>query len=717
MRHPLTPLALLVALTACGLVPTGAEVTIHPAEPSTLDDLTVEITVPPGEGDSVSYTYSWLLDGEPVEGLSGDTIPADQTRKGEIWEARVRAQDGSTQGPATSAWVTIRDSLPVVEASLGPLAPVTIDPLVVEAEAWDQDGDAVELGYVWRVDGQVIDHSGAEVPAELTYRDEVWEVTVTPTQTEGFVSGEPVVDAVTIANSPPSVSSARLDPDELYETTEVACLGVGWSDLDDDPETYEVEWLVDGEGVSTEATLDGAGFDKGQTVQCALTPFDGERGATRLSPLRTVRNSPPVVPSVSLSPTEPVAGDTIEASAEGAYDPDGDDFTLSWRWYRDGRLLSGPSGSTLGSTYFAKGDELYVEVRGEDESHPGLPTTSEVLTIGNSAPEIDVLAYESSTVTSSESVVLLISSSDPDGDDVSHAIDWYVDGALVSASDTELTSAHFERDSVVYAVVTPTDGEEDGSSATSTSLTILNSPPTAPVLAMDPEEPTTDDDLLCTVDTDSTDQDGDGVSYSFAWEVDGVVYTDATDTWETGDTVPAYDTLPDEEWSCTVTPDDGTEAGAEASASVSVAPDEEVLYVSLADLVNQGSTCSSTSNQHMYSDCSSAWGVSWADPSRSTPTSVTVDFSMGIDCDSANTTRTTYLNGSTLGTTTLGTVFNCDCEASSGSGPHLQTYTFTDMKSYTAGGTNQLTFSSTDCEGLSTYSAWGGYYAVVTISY
>ncbi len=269
--------------------------------------------------------------------------------------------------------------------------------------------------------------------------------------------------------------------------------------------------------------------------------------------------------------------------------------------------------------------------------------------------------------------------------------------------------------------MTPSDDEEEGASETSTSLTIQNSPPLTPTLAFDPEDPNKDDELICVIDTDSTDQDEDDVTYTFTWEVDGVAYTDAEDTYETGDTVPSIDTAANEVWTCTVTPNDGTEDGADASESVAIAPDEEVFYVSLSDLVGLSDTCSSTPYEHMYNGCGSNWGVSWTDPNTATPTQVTVDFYQGIDCSYGSDTRYVYNNGSSLGTTTMYFYDNCDCEPGYygywGGSTHEESYSFTDMSYYNVGDYNTLTFQHDSCEGMSTNSSWGGYYAIVTVEY
>ena len=99
----------------------------------------------------------------------------------------------------------------------------------------------------------------------------------------------------------------------------------------------------------------------------------------------------------------------------------------------------------------------------------------------------------------------------------------------------------------------------------------MNTAPGAPEVSIDPEEPIEgDDDLICQIDTDSTDVDGDSVSYTFEWEVDGEAYADATTTTEVGDTVPSDDIFEGEIWTCIVTPNDGIDDGDTAEDSVTI---------------------------------------------------------------------------------------------------------------------------------------------------
>ena len=67
------------------------------------------------------------------------------------------------------------------------------------------------------------------------------------------------------------------------------------------------------------------------------------------------------------------------------------------------------------------------------------------------------------------------------------------------------------------------------------------------------------------MDTDSVDDDGNSVSYGYAWSIDGVV-----DGSYITDTVSASDTTAGEVWECTVTPNDGTEDGIISTDSVTI---------------------------------------------------------------------------------------------------------------------------------------------------
>jgi len=92
------------------------------------------------------------------------------------------------------------------------------------------------------------------------------------------------------------------------------------------------------------------------------------------------------------------------------------------------------------------------------------------------------------------------------------------------------------------------------------------------VVSISPADPVEGDALVCELVSPATDVDGDSLSYSVAWVVDGVAYTDAVDGALVGDTVPAGEAVADESWACAVTASDGSASG--------LVGDDEVLVES-----------------------------------------------------------------------------------------------------------------------------------------
>ncbi len=185
-----------------------------------------------------------------------------------------------------------------------------------------------------------------------------------------------------------------------------------------------------------------------------------------------------------------------------------------------------------------------------------------------SQPEISIDPAEAYTDDQLQ-VELDAESVDPEGDQLTYGYAWYEDGAAAGTTST-ISSAYTDRGETWSVVVTPYDEHGSAGESATASVTILNSAPTAPLVLIEPQEPLPDESLLCTVDSASSDADGDTVSYSASWDVDGVAYAATSTTLYSGDTVPAGVTLYGEVWTCTLTPDDGLENGPAGTDSVEV---------------------------------------------------------------------------------------------------------------------------------------------------
>jgi hypothetical protein len=112
---------------------------------------------------------------------------------------------------------------------------------------------------------------------------------------------------------------------------------------------------------------------------------------------------------------------------------------------------------------------------------------------------------------------------------------------------------------LLLAALACTSGSDDTASADDTAATddtasaddtgeAQNAAPSAPTVALSDVSPLSGDSLTCTVVTDSVDPDGDDVTYTYSWTVDG------QDAGESGDTVVVGDW---QEWACSVVASDG----------------------------------------------------------------------------------------------------------------------------------------------------------------
>ncbi len=658
MRH----CAALLLLSACNKPPEEPSVAIEPAEPYTTDDLVVSIVDQAADpnGDSISYSYAWSRDGTARSDVTGDTVTADKTVKGEIWEVTVTPNDGTVDGEPSAAFVTVLNSPPAAEVTIEPGEPLASDLLLADVTVTDDDDDEVSLRYSWTVNGSATAYDEDNLPAEATAKGEVWEVTVTPTDNEedgvpvvasvviensapaatavvispdpayeadvlqadaqgddedgdeiswsyawyvddalvqdssdstltgasfdkhqqvyvratpsdGLEAGEGLDSAsITIQNTAPSITNVTLDPEEIYGDSSVSCAAAGWSDDDGDAEGYLYAWTVDGAEVSAAETLDGSSFARGDELVCIVTPSDGEdEGEPVSSDASTVLNSPPSIDSATLSTTSPTESDTISVTIAGEADVDNDTITWGYDWNVNGVSVS--SIPTLDGTYFDKGDTIWVVVTPTDGTDDGAAVTSDSATAVNSPPAVSAITLSPSDITTDDEVTANFTASDADGETVSLGYEWYVDGSLASTASSLDGGIYFDKGQEIYVTVTPSDGEDYGSSVTSSATTVVNSPPSAPSVSISPSDPEPGvDDLVCTVDIDSSDDDGDSISYSFSWTLNSAPHADVTTTHELGDTVRGIDTADAQTWICSVTPNDGEEDGTAGTAALDI---------------------------------------------------------------------------------------------------------------------------------------------------
>ena len=628
-------------------LPGAPVISLSPDPASTSDDLVVSIDTPSSdaEGDTITYTYAWTVDGVASSASSSATFPAASTARDQLVAVTVTPNDGVGDGDSATASLTVHNSAPALSSVvLDPDPAYVADTLsCTPSGASDADGDSISYTYAWTVDGSTVSATGSTLTSSYWAKGEDVQCTVTPD--DGTDAGSAVAsNTVTIENTAPSISAVAISPASPEVTDDLSCTYTGFSDDDGDSDQSSIAWTVNGSAAGSSSTLASGSFSAGDTVTCTVTPDDGEDTGTALSDSVTVDNTAPSISSVSVSPSSPEVGDTLSCTYSGYSDDDGDADQSTYAWTVNGGSTVGTS-STLTSTTggFARGDTVTCTVTPYDGTDTGT-ALSDSVSVDNTAPVLADASLSPDPATEGDTLTCTPgSATDDDGDSISYSYAWTVDGSNTGTSGSTLSDGYWAKGQDVICTVTPTDGTDAGSAVDSNTVTIGNAAPSISSVSISPTSPAVTDDLTCSY-AGYSDPDGDADQSTYAWTVNGssagTSSTLSAGSFAAGDTV-----------ACTVTPDDGTDTGTAASASVTVgnsAPSISAVSIS-PSTAQAGDTLTCTYSGYADADgdpdqSTYAWTVNGS--SAGTSSTLSSGFSGG---DTVTCTVTPY-DGYTTGT-------------------------------------------------------------------
>lgn len=342
------------------------------------------------------------------------------------------------------------------------------------------------------------------------------------------------------ADDPPTVAiSAPLAGTILPGDTAVTLMGKV-SDDHDSPSDLVVTWTAD---TLAEPVYDGPPNELGGTVvetsalavgthTLTLTATDaaGQQGSATVT---VTINGPPTAPGVVIAPAAPRTGDDLSADLTApATDPNrtSGELTMVYSWSRNG-VDMGIGTSTVSHTLTAKGDVWEVTVSAADGMTYG-PAVTQSVTIGNTAPtcaKASLLPTAGTTSTPFECACV----GRNDADELDPAVDscTFFDGTnLIAGQDGSCTldASLTTKGMAVTCAYTPGDGEDVGEPTDSSPVAVLNQPPTTPVPLLSPATANAHSELTCLVDEPSQDVDGDALTYTVTWIVNGFENTAAT---------------------------------------------------------------------------------------------------------------------------------------------------------------------------------------------
>ncbi len=519
---------------------------------------------------------------------------------------------------------TIAVSAPVAGATFNEGEPVTFEAIVADAE---DVAAALSVNWYSSLDGVLLeaapDSAGTSTFISGDLSQGTHTLTVTVIDGDGLFAS--VVQSL-VVNGGPTAPVVGITPETPQTNDGLAATMVTPStDPEGDALTYTYAWARDGVDMGEpSSTVDAAATAKGESWTVTVAASDGGLTGPAATASVEILNTVPTVESATVTPAAPSAHDTLVCTAGATADADGDDVGLSYAWTVNDTVTAETSSSY--TSELNVGDTITCTVTPSDDEADGTPVESASVEVTNTAPSIASVNISPDPAYTNDTLMAVTTTSDLDGDSVTVSYAWFVDGSPVGDSGSTLSgTTAFTKGEAVHVVATPSDGIDSGDSVSSDTVVILNTPPTAPSVSISPAEPTVDvDDIVCGIDLESSDADGDGVSYTITWTVDGAPYTDATTTTRTGDTIPADEMNGDEEWTCTVTPNDGESDGASVDASVVIEATSVPEYVGA-----HGGTMILIEAQTFEMGCTDGMSDCDADESPAHDVTLTNDFYIG----------------------------------------------------------------------------------------
>ena len=441
-------------------------------------------------------------------------------------------------------------------------------------EAVVQDGEdpasLLQVDWISDVDGtfytDMASSSGLSVLNHSQLSAGNHTVTVQVTDTDGLY--DTAITNIRV-NTPPTAPQVIFTPSNPGTTDNILAQASGSTDIDGDTVNYAYDWRINGvSSGQTTAQLPSNLTNKGETWTLRVTPNDGYISGTFTDSTITITNTPPIISSVVVTPTAASTQDTLTCS-QSSSDPDGDILTELFAWRINGNLASSSSNVLTGP--FITGDNIVCEVTVADGTDTST-LTSQPVVISNGVPVITDISLTPTQLYTNDVLTASVQASDPDSDPLSYTFEWSVDdgtGPTVvqsngssNATDSLDGLSYFDKNDSITVTVTVQDGSAS-TTLQSSSITVLNTPPTVFNALIDPINPIAGlDDLDCQVQ--SSDADGDTVTLSYEWTLNGGT------TNFTSSTIPATDIADGDVWVCTITCDDGEDTGNPISATTTV---------------------------------------------------------------------------------------------------------------------------------------------------
>ena len=547
--------------------PIADDLKINPPSPKIVDDLTCEYTYTDPDDDLEKGTeISWYKDGVIQQFFSDKSrIPSDSISKGDKWHFTIKPNDGDDSGELkTSSSVTVGNTAPIVDnLAIIPTSPKAGNSLECKYVYTDIDDDKENGSEIkWFKDEiEQTQYTGqTTIPQNITAKGEKWHFSVKPK--DGISFGELKTSLIVIVGNTLPVADFLLITTENHRAGEPIKCSYKYSDADGDLEDgTDLRWYKDDIEQTQYAGQQNISpnSSKGEQWYFAVKPKDGkDYGELKKSSEIVIGNTPPVADKPVISSSNPLKSDALICEYEYKDKDNDQENGTEIKWFKDGIEQAQYKGQKSIDS-ISKGEKWHFTIKPKDGTDFGDMKASSEVIVGNIPPIVGDILIKPSEPKAGDSLKCIYTYTDADNDiEDGTEIKWYKDDFYQSnyKNKTAILSDSVKKGQIWYVAIRPKDGTEFGEGQQSSSVIVINTAPIADDLKIEPPNPLTNDDLVCSYsynDVDDDTEDGTEIRW-FKNDVE-------QDFLNNQIGVPNIKTAKGDKWHFAIRPKDGSDYG------------------------------------------------------------------------------------------------------------------------------------------------------------
>ncbi|HIA03125.1 MAG TPA: hypothetical protein EYN66_14670 [Myxococcales bacterium] len=328
------------------------------------------------------------------------------------------------------------------------------------------------------------------------------------------------------SNTPPTAKIQSPDDGAVVQLGDAVTFSGIVGDAEDDTTLLSVVWSSSQDGTLHEHTANPTGISSFQNKELStgehlitLTVTDSKQLSTAATMTLTI-NTLPSAPEITIEPAAPTTQDDLKVViVNDAVDPNGDDVTYEYVW-KKGNIQTDVKGVSVGADMTIKGQEWSVKVSAKDQYGSGPPAEAVVMILNSPPSCSEVTLLPKDATTTAPLSCECVGWQDSDKEDVQAESKCTFAGLATTnaAGGCTVAAPQTSKGNQITCTLTPSDGESEGSAVASNTVIILNSPPSAGQAILNSG---TACDVWSCEPKDFLDADGDILTYTYRWEVEG----------------------------------------------------------------------------------------------------------------------------------------------------------------------------------------------------